>query len=268
MTSGAGRPGLRSAFSIHALGLAIGLTVEDPELGPALGLLLSDLAAPPGAVEEPAPERRVDVRGTGPWDVESVQHAGRATTIEQAVSHACAAVNLTATSGTPLLAYHCAVVTRGDRTLAVPGRSGLGKTTVAAGLMLRGWEYVSDEALAFDWETGALHGYPRPMGLSPWSMSALGITGGVPGDGETLLRAVDLGSRTTVRPPAVSDVLIMERRPGGLDLRLDGAHRQDALAALVPRGLHPEPGRRTGPVGAHRDPATRPGSPPQRGRAG
>jgi hypothetical protein len=173
---------------------------------------------------------------------------------DSAVSAASAAVNHLVVSRTPLLAFHAAVVSRDGVTMVVPGGSGAGKTTLTVALLQRGWSYVSDEALALDWETAALVPYPRPMAVSDWTCGALGLgTGssdGVASGGETWFSAAHLDARTSDWPAAPSLVVLPDRRDG--DVVLDRPHRAEALAALVPRAftLHRDPARALELLGA------------------
>lgn len=224
------------ALAINALGTALTLQVEDSHLRGRLQAVLADLQ---GHGCSTGPSRTVVVGGTGPWVVRCEVFDWESTTFDEALGAACGAVNLSAVDATPLLALHCAVLSRGDRTLVIPGRSGLGKSTLTAGLMQRGWAYVSDEALAFDRNTDLLVPYPRPLALSEWSFHTLGIRGGVRGmDGERLLRAADLGTAVARRPADVTDVLLLDPdRAAAPELRTDGPHRADVLAELFRRSF-------------------------------
>jgi len=75
-------------------------------------------------------------------------------------------------AASPLLCMHAAVVAGADGLVVIPGRSGLGKTTLAACLVQAGFGYVSDECLAVHRETGQITAFPRPLALDGdvWSM--------------------------------------------------------------------------------------------------
>ncbi len=57
------------------------------------------------------------------------------------------------------------VVTPGGAGLVIPASSGLGKTTLVAGLVQAGFGYLSDEAAVFDPDTARLHPYPKRLTL-------------------------------------------------------------------------------------------------------
>ena len=44
-----------------------------------------------------------------------------------------------------------------------------GKTTLTVGLVRSGWSYLTDEAVAFDWDTGEIEPFPKPLSLDPGS---------------------------------------------------------------------------------------------------
>lgn len=192
-----------------------------------------------------SPALQLSVTGTGPWSIASPTSLVTAAGPESALSSTLSAVNLTAVASTQLLAFHAAVVTRGPTTLVIPGRSGVGKSTLTACLLRDGWAYVSDEALALDWRTGGLRAYPRPMALSPWSCAAVGGVIGLAGDGEAVVRAADLEAVVDCTPGPVSTVALLER--GGVEEvpRIVVADRNDALMELLQRGFthHRDGGR-------------------------
>lgn len=226
---------------VTALGVRLRIDVEDEVVERLTHEALID-------VRDPAPGAEhlgVAVTGVGPWHVEAPAHSGSAETIEAVLAHVLTAVNLTAVAETPLLAFHAAVVSRAGETLVVPGRSGVGKSTLTACLLTRGWAYVSDEALALDWSTGDLSAYPRPMALTPWSCAAVGGATGIPAEGEMVVRPRDLGAAVERAPDAVRHVVLLERS-SDTEVRLRPVlDRNVALEELLRRGFthHRDGGR-------------------------
>jgi hypothetical protein len=51
----------------------------------------------------------------------------------------------------------------------MPAHMESGKTTLTAGLVRAGFDYVSDEAVAFDWDTLEIVPYPKPLSIDPGS---------------------------------------------------------------------------------------------------
>lgn len=244
---------------LDTMGVRTSLSVEDE----ALHLVLAGLWADCAATDAGRPiGSAVTVTGTGPWHITSPSHRAYADDVRDAVGETCAAINVSAVAATPGLAFHVAVVTRGDRCLVIPGRSGAGKTTLTAALLSVGWDYVSDEALVLDWESGRpAQPYPRPLALSPWSRSAVGLRTGVAGRDEHFVRAAELGARVrTAPPPAPTDIVLLLRASkdagdtgdtgdaGDAGPSLVAQHRATGLAALLQRGftLHQQPTRGIG----------------------
>ena len=44
-----------------------------------------------------------------------------------------------------------------------------GKTTLTTGLVRAGFCYLTDEAVSFDWETGVIEPFPKPLSIDPGS---------------------------------------------------------------------------------------------------
>ena len=222
-------------LSLDALDVSTELQVEDPALAATLSRLLALLTTylPPSR-----PSGVVTVRGLGPFEVLVAGGRDVVPTPAMAISRTLAALNLRATSLTPLLAFHGAVLGLGGVGLVVPAASGRGKSTLTAALLQNGWIYGSDEALGLRWETGETVTYPRPYSLSRWSSEAARVSGGVQGADETHHLPVScLGWGVPV-----AHVVLLER--GELPV-LRPVHRASALVELVQRSftLHRDPGR-------------------------
>ena len=71
------------------------------------------------------------------------------------------------------LILHAAVVERGGRALLLPGEPGAGKSTLCAGLILRGWRLLSDEVAIVRPSTGELLAVPRPVALKEESLEVI-----------------------------------------------------------------------------------------------
>lgn len=68
---------------------------------------------------------------------------------------------------------HAAVVGHGDRVLLMPGSPGVGKSTLCAGLVARGWRLFSDELALLEPETGLVYPIPRPLSLKGTSIEVV-----------------------------------------------------------------------------------------------
>ncbi|HEY0641473.1 MAG TPA: hypothetical protein VGD67_27910, partial [Pseudonocardiaceae bacterium] len=127
------------------------------------------------------------------------------------VAALAADVNALALGEVECLAVHAGAVARDGRVVAFPARSGAGKSTLTAACLRAGLDLVSDEALCLDWHTGAVRPYPRPIALTPWSATALGIA---PAGPDTLVTATDLGAAVATEPLRLTHVVLLDE-PGG-----------------------------------------------------
>lgn len=137
----------------------------------------------------------------------------------------------------PLLCLHAGVVAGPDGLLAVPGPSGLGKTTLVAALVQAGFGYVSDEALALDRDTGQVTAFARPLALSydVWPLVGAGLGDPPPAGHEGLVAPERLG-RVDAAGGRLRDVVLATRRPGRA--QLEPASRGEAVQALLARAFN------------------------------
>jgi hypothetical protein len=171
-------------------------------------------------------------------------HVGRAMPPTRAVAELVAHLNATALSRVDCLAVHAGVVARGGQVVAFPASSGSGKSTLVAACLRTGLDYVSDEALCIDWTTAAIRGYPRPIALSTWACTLLGLPG--PEDSTLLERfatPAELTADLAPEPLTLAHIVLLDRQPG-VSAELRPATRQETAAALLERSFthwkHPE----------------------------
>jgi hypothetical protein len=134
---------------------------------------------------------------------------------------------------------HAGAVSWKAKGILLPAEKGSGKTTLVAGLIRAGFDYLTDEAAVIDPESGWLHPYPRPLSLKDPTVDLF------PGLRENLPR--ELGSRkllmTPVSPSAlrrrsvgrscrVQFVVLPQYRADGPTL-LSRISRSEALVALA-----------------------------------
>jgi hypothetical protein len=174
---------------------------------------------------------------TAPEGFELYRGRGRAAsgqTSESIVDKMISDLNRTALASFAGFATHAGVVVaHEDAAVVLPAPSGGGKSTLTAACVLRGFDYVSDEALCLNLEDGRVVPYPRPIGLSSWSRAMLGVpaASGSAGDAETYVAAADLGGLVASGPLAVGHVVLVERRPGPPDLV--AIRRSEVVASLI-----------------------------------
>ena len=109
-------------------------------------------------------------------------------------------------------ALHAGVVATEGRAIAFPADSGGGKSTLTAACLQAGFDYVSDEALCIDADSGFVELYPKPLGLSQWSRQRLGIDEGSlvfpAGTGEAMVTPADVGASIAASPIELSHIVI------------------------------------------------------------
>lgn len=176
------------------------------------------------------------------------RRAGMAAALEAAMR-----VNGSLLAACPHLAIHAAVVGATGGVLVVPAESGFGKSTLVGACMARGFGYVSDEALVLS-DEGAAVPYPRPLGMSPWSVATVGLSGpGYPrGDGldageEMLVDPLGVGRVETSGSLQVRAILVPRRdNNGGGPPRLAKLPRSAGVVALLGNAFNHY--RRPGPA--------------------
>lgn len=149
---------------------------------------------------------------------------------------------------------HAAVVERDGRAMVLTGPPGAGKSTLCAGLMVRGWRLLSDELALLDPERGWIQPVPRPVGLKGASIEVIRglapqLVMGKPieGTGKGTVAHVRAPDADVERAhePARGSCIVFPRYEAGVALRV--AVREPAL---VLRGLldaafnHPVQGER------------------------
>jgi HprK-related kinase A len=71
------------------------------------------------------------------------------------------------------LLVHAAVLERDGSAVVLPGPSGVGKSTLCAALVARGWRLLSDEVAMIRPQDGLLQPYPRPISLKNESIEMI-----------------------------------------------------------------------------------------------
>jgi HprK-related kinase A len=77
------------------------------------------------------------------------------------------------TSTARFLLVHAAVLERQGQAVVMPGPSGVGKSTLCAALVARGWRLLSDEVAMIRPADGLLQPYPRPISLKNESIEMI-----------------------------------------------------------------------------------------------
>jgi hypothetical protein len=123
-------------------------------------------------------------------------------------------------SAAGFLAIHASAVRYGRAGVVLAAPMDSGKTTLAAGLVREGAEYVTDEAALLEIGTGSLRPYPKTMWLAPPSIRAIeGLADAVLPPFRDLsrmrvyVRPQDLGGRVAEEPGPVTLVIAPRFRP-------------------------------------------------------
>jgi hypothetical protein len=150
-------------------------------------------------------------------------------------AEALAELTRLAVAHSPLLCVHAGVVSGPDGLIAIPGESGLGKTTLVAALLRAGFGYLSDEALALDRDSGAVTAFPRPLSLRGDVWPLIGLAPAPAPDEERLVPPAALG-RAAATGGRVRHIVLARRVPG--PPQLDRAPRGEAVQALLRRAFN------------------------------
>lgn len=135
---------------------------------------------------------------------------------------------------------HAAVASLDGRAVILPGRSGAGKTTLAAALALAGWTYLSDEVAVIGAGGAEVRPYPRPLALEPgsWDLVPKAVNRWPVGVPHLVrdLRLVLPASLGTAGPagPAVPVAIVFPEVGAGARTRLEPLGRAEALERLLP----------------------------------
>lgn len=142
-----------------------------------------------------------------------------------------AELNTSAVAEVRCFAAHAGAVAGNGAVLAFPSESGGGKSTFTAACLLAGFEYVSDEALCLDFDTGEVLPYPKPISLSPWSRNALSLPSSPEPTGESLLSPRDLDVVAVEDRLPLRHVVLMDRARGRAEL--EELPRSEVVALLL-----------------------------------
>ena len=181
----------------------------------------------------------------GPHDAIEIRDSGSnlvgSASVGSEVSGVLSYVNALIIDQMDFLGVHAGVVAGANGAIAFPGRSGDGKSTLTAACLKVGFDYVSDEVLAFSWDSlgpdkAAVYPYPRPLSLSPWSAGELGLPAAEVSADEVYISATDLGTTVHTESTTLRHIIFLGPITGRP--RLIEATRQQAAAALLERSFN------------------------------
>jgi hypothetical protein len=223
----------------HALAHDFRLTLLSPEQRDYFEQLLDAFPeAPDGrltdytVVASDADDGGLQMRADGEQVVTSVSLSGLATSF---VHH----VNSKAIQPDYAVMSHAGGVERDGTAVVLPAHMESGKTTLTTGLVRAGFGYLTDEAVAFDWETGIIEPYPKPLSIDAGSWFLFPELTPAPAPGEdappvdqwqvppSAIRADAVGA------PSQARFVVFPRYEDGVDTRLTPMTRADALVELA-----------------------------------
>lgn len=118
------------------------------------------------------------------------------------------------------LVIHAAVIEKDGVAAVLPAPPGSGKSTLCAGLVMKGWRLLSDELALYDLKTGLIYGMSRPISLKNSSIELIQnlapkavMTPPVPNTtkGTIALLRPPLASVTRVGEPVVATWIILPK---------------------------------------------------------
>jgi hypothetical protein len=234
-------PGVGEAIPLHALELTVSV-----RLGAGARTLLGPLA--PLLDRRAGAEAEAEAVDLGvPWSIEQDEAAWWLHTDRSASRHAprpelllgplVHEINHLVTSRSRYVTLHAGGVARGGSAIVLAGQMEAGKTTLTTGLLLAGWDYLTDEAVAVDPVTFEALPYPKPLKIDRGSQHlfpTLARAGGTYAEpiGAWHVPVAATGARSVRGPVAVAAVVLCRYDPSaGADLR--PISRAEALLRLT-----------------------------------
>jgi hypothetical protein len=181
----------------------------------------------------------------GGWDVSGPAVNGlNGLPLASAITLVMTGVNLAALEAEPeRLHLHAAGAVREGRAVVMSAPRETGKTTTLARLVLRGWEYISDEAVSIGPGDDEVRGFAKPLSIKAGGSHLVSellphLLPAAPEEGDDQVRHVALGATgATTSRGAPPRLIVLLRRPRGVP---DGAapraapiHPVDAVVRLM-----------------------------------
>lgn len=248
MRAGCVEKGERRCF--RALGHDFGLEAFHP----LLQRFLEDLYAPLASVGSPSRTYAVRQAAADPTTYELWYGEERLVSSphpDEAVAILLWHVNQQVVARSPeLIRLHAAAASRGAEAVLLPAPMEHGKTTLVAGLVRDGWQYLTDEVAALEPGTRRLLAYPKPLSLDPGSWPVLAeLEPDVPAEVRPYLPEQWQVPATAIRSTAIAAqaevvLVVAPRYRPDADLVIEPLEGAEALALLAQStfalGQHPE----------------------------
>ena len=138
-----------------------------------------------------------------------------------------------------VLALHAGAVSLGGTGVLLPAAAGHGKSTLTCGLVVDGFDFLSDEAALLSLDEPVVHPFPRPIALEPPSLEVLpGLrerlarTYGAFLGGRAFLAGEDLRAGSAGKPCRVRHVVLPEYVEGARTV-LSSLGKAEALVEMT-----------------------------------
>jgi hypothetical protein len=138
-----------------------------------LGWLLEEFRS--SATPQAHTYRVIGFEGLVPYEIRFQDRCiGRARTAEGAIDFLLWHINRESIQRSDFVAVHAAAATWDGSAIVLPAPMDSGKSTLVAGLVRAGWDYLSDEAALIDPFSGKVQPWAKPLGIHETSMRVLG----------------------------------------------------------------------------------------------
>lgn len=148
---------------------------------------------------------------------------------------------------TGCLLLHASAVERQGVVVVLPASQNSGKTTLCAGLLRRGYRYVTDEAVAVDIATGALRPFPKALSLDPGSWPLFSdLAPRLEPEQEAYVQrqwhvpAAQFGAQIADPVGSVARVLLSPRYAPGAQTTITPLRPAEAVVMLIENSFNPE----------------------------
>ena len=234
--------GFARAASLRMLDLTAEVWTDDPDAGELVAELYAPLegsgAAPHTFVLGRAPVEG----GSGYFAAVDGSVIVRTPARGIAFANLVFEMNQLAIETTAGVRLHAAAAALGEGAVVLPGAMGAGKSTLVAGLVRRGLDYITDEVVAVAAETGGVRPYAKPISLGhpPVALGAVSWAAAPPGRvflGATgLVPATALG--TVCSDPTPLRLVVLPTYGPGARTHVEQLRGGEAVAAIAAHTFH------------------------------
>jgi hypothetical protein len=147
-------------------------------------------------------------------------------------------------TGSRFVLLHAAAAARDGVAVLLPAAMEAGKTTLVAGLVRRGFQYLTDEAAAIEPDSLEIEPFPKPLSIDPGSWSVLPeLRPVVESSTAAYLEEQWQVTPKVMRPDAISprvpvDLVVFPRYDAGSATVLEPVSRSEALVSMMQQTFH------------------------------